>query len=450
MSVKLRAIGYFKLTCNENHSLEEMERQFVNYCTLNMHQPTERFISNVKNGEKDNSLFQQMVDYIRTSSSEFLIVIPDATHIGKDLESVARSIVELDQIGCKVSCYNEEFPDPLQNAFQTLGIKGISRTRSQRIKESMRARALQGQALGKPLYGYQISPNGNLEIIPEESKVVELIFRLYISDGLGLRLIVQHLNDREIPTKRGGMWNIVSIRDILKNIAYTGTYTRLGVRRPKVHEPIISSETFRAAQDQTKSRRPIGRVVYSKPFLLSGMIFCNSCGNKMMGVTRRQSWKKKDGRRSKQIYRYYQCQSRNNRSVCNYHTWKESVLEGTVFAQLKILLESKNLQFSSSSNIENDSYKKSIALKKTAVQHAEKRFVQAMKRTANGNLSIKILSEYIKELDTAKHAMNGTAILDITETISNWDSLDIDTKKTFLSGHVSKISVGDTTVEVEI
>ena len=450
MSVNLRAIGYFQLNSNENSSLEEMEREFVNYCTLNMHQPTKRFISNVKDCKTDSSRYQEMIEDIKNSGSEFLIVIPNATHIGKDLESVARSIIELDQIGCKVSCYDEEFPDPLRNAFQTLGIKGISRTRSQRIKESMRARALQGQALGKPLYGYQISPNGNLEIIPEESKVVELIFRLYISDGLGLRLIVQHLNDRGIPTKRGGMWNIVSIRDILKNIAYTGTYTRLGVRRPKVHEPIISSEIFRATQDQTKSRRPIGRVVYSKPFLLSGMIFCSSCGNKMMGVTRRQSWKKKDGRRSKQIYRYYQCQSRNNRSVCDYHTWKESVLEGTVFAQLKILLESKNLQFSSSNNLENESYKKSIALKKTAAQHAERKFVQAMKRAANGNLTINVLSEYIKELDTAKRAMNGSGILDISETITNWDSLDIDTRKTFLSEHISKISVGDNTVEVQI
>ena len=66
----------------------------------------------------------------------------------------------------------------------------------------------------------------------------------------------------------------------------------------------------------------------AEPYLLSGIAFCDYCGNKMMGVTRHQRWTNKNGDRNRKTYRYYQCQSRNNQSVCGYHTWREADLEG--------------------------------------------------------------------------------------------------------------------------
>ena len=274
-----------------------MEREFHEYCRLNMHQAVTTFVSSQTEHDAE---YRRMVDYIGKSGGEFLVVIPDAKHLGLDLEGVARSIVELGERGTGVVCYDDEFPNPFQNAFQTLGIKGVSSTRSRRVKESMRARALQGRALGRPAYGYHIGPDGTLEPVSEEAKVVELVFRLYTKDGLGLRLIAQHLNEREIKTRRGGRWTVVSLRDMLKNPTYTGTYTRFDMRAPRAHEAIILHDVFRAAQDQTRARRPVGRVVNAEPFLLSGLLDCGYCGNKMMGVTRRQAWKKKDGRRSSQ------------------------------------------------------------------------------------------------------------------------------------------------------
>ena len=137
----------------------------------------------------------------------------------------------------------------------------------------------------------------------------------------------------------------MSLRDILRNISYTGTYTRYGMRRPKVHHAIITSEVFRAAQDLTKAKRPHARgIATNKPFLLSKELYCSYCGNKMMGVTRRQSWKRKDGRTERGVYRYYQCQSRNNQSVCGYHTWKETMLDDTVLEQLKRKFNDKKPQ----------------------------------------------------------------------------------------------------------
>ena len=151
-------------------------------------------------------------------------------------------------------------PDPLQNALVTLGAPGASRERSEKIRMSMQNRALRGKGLGRPPYGYRNGEDGTLEIVKDESPVVELIFRLYIRDRMGMRLIVQHLNERGITTRRGGNWNVVSIRDILKNTVYIGTYTRFGLRQPGNHEPIIPRDVFREAQDIVRERRPLGRV----------------------------------------------------------------------------------------------------------------------------------------------------------------------------------------------
>ena len=102
-----------------------MEREFHEYCRLNMHQAVTTFVSSQTEHDAE---YRRMVDYIGKSGGEFLVVIPDAKHLGLDLEGVARSIVELGERGTGVVCYDDEFPNPFQNAFQTLGIKGVSST----------------------------------------------------------------------------------------------------------------------------------------------------------------------------------------------------------------------------------------------------------------------------------------------------------------------------------
>ena len=125
-----------------------------------------------------------------------------------------------------------------------------------------------------------------------------------------------------------------TIRDILRNLVYIGTYERFGLRLPGSHPPMISLQEFRQVQDRMQARSPMRRSSVQEPFLLSGLVYCSRCGNRMIGVTRRQSWHRKDGRRMLGVYRYYQCQSRTNQSLCAYQTWRAGELEETVAAKL--------------------------------------------------------------------------------------------------------------------
>ncbi|MBM3945372.1 MAG: hypothetical protein FJ317_07805, partial [SAR202 cluster bacterium] len=381
-----------------------------------------------------------------------IVVIPDATHLGNDLESFARSLLEIESMGLKVYSADHDYPDPIQSALHSIGVRGVSRTRSERIKTSMRARALRGQGLGRPLYGYEISDDGSMKVVKQEAAVVELVFKLYVQDKLGFRLIAQHLNERNIRTRRGGDWNVVSIRDMIRNPGYMGTYSRFGLMVPRGYPAIVPALTFRAAQDLMSERRPFGRVSNPEPFLLSGMAYCGTCGNKMMGVTRRQTWKKKDGRRNHGVYRYYQCQSRQNQSRCGYHTWRAPRLEAAVLSQLRLALQAKEGQAAGDAGASDNG--RGAALKEARgkrVVNAERRFVDAMKRAAKAEIGIAIVGEYLGELDKARRAVQGTGGgQNPAQRLNQWDSLNLTQRRDLLAENISRIVVHDETVEVVV
>jgi hypothetical protein len=426
-----------------------MERAFKQFCNYNMHQPFRVFFTEGASvGTTDNN-FQRMTAFLESSDSQFLVTVPDASHLGSDLESVARSLIKLDTLGADVKCWDDEYPQPFQNAFNTSGIKGISATRGQRVKEAMEARALAGNVNGRVAYGYRGGLDAILEIVPDEAQVVELIFRLYTRDELGFRLIAQELNERQIMTRRGGSWNVVTIRDIIRNRVYTGTYERFGIRRPGTHEAIIAPDLFREASEKVRSRRPTGRIMKADPFLLSGFVYCGYCGNKMMGVTRRQSWRRKtDKKRVTGVYRYYQCQSKNNQSTCDYHTWKEAQLEREALTQVKYTVLARAAGVLSNDR-EAERREEVANLRQERVQNAERLFKRAMRRAAKGEVGIREVSGYLAELDLARRTrVVNEEPSDVIDVLDRWATLNVDQRKDFLWEHVGRIVVQDDKVEV--
>src|SRR5690554_2866030 len=71
-----------------------------------------------------------------------------------------------------------------------------------------------------PPYGYE-NIDGQMIVNPEQADVVKYIFEEVLS-GKGTQKIADDLNQRSIPTKRGGHWTSTTIRGILKNEKYTG------------------------------------------------------------------------------------------------------------------------------------------------------------------------------------------------------------------------------------
>ena len=444
----MRAIGYFRSGDEVEGSLSEMERAFTEFCNINLHQPIKTFGGVGLDEVGALSEYQRMIGFVRESGGGFLVVVPDARHLGSDLESVVRSLVEIEALGADVACHDEDFPDPLQNALQAFGVRGLSRAHSQRVRESMRLRASQGRALGRPLYGYSIGPDGRLQAVVEEAATVALIYRLYTKENLGLRLITQHMNERDILTRTGGQWSIAGVRGVLRNPSYMGTSTRFDMRVPRAHEAIVTPEAFRAAQDIARARRPRGRSSRQGPFLLSGIAFCGYCSNKMMGITRRRSWRHRDGRQRRQTYRYYQCQSKNNQGLCRYHTWKASVLEDLVLRRIRC--EPDRVTANAVGPDGEGSYGvEARVVENERVRNAERRFLHALRRAARGRIGTKALVDYLDDLDDTRRAREGSGHpLNIASTLDNWEALDIGARRAFLAESVDRVVVRDEGIDV--
>ena len=312
--------------------LQSMNRRFDEYCAEGGHLAAGTFADTTDNGERPR--WDTMVSQIKESGLGYLVVVPSAAHLGATLEERIERVLAMDAILCKVVCDDPELPDPLQSA-----VSFERSTRGERIRAGMLAKAARGMGLGKSPYGYRLQVDGSLRLVEEEAEVVRSMFQRYADGHGGVRAIAQDLNDRGLRTRSGRRWSMITVRDILRNTAYVGTYRRFGLRMPDTHDRVVTPQLFRQVQDLMRSRNHVPSRSFTKgdPFLLTGMIYCGHCGQRMMGVTRRQTWRRKDGERIRGEYRYYQCQSRINRNQCAYRTVRAPAIEDEAVSAVRAL-----------------------------------------------------------------------------------------------------------------
>lgn len=151
-----------------------------------------------------------------------------------------------------------------------------------------------------PPYGYDWDGE-QMVINPEQAAVVKEIFAALLS-GKGTHAIADDLNQRGVPSKRGGHWTATTIRGMLSNEKYVGdclfqkTYSDSQFVRHNNHgeqtqymvkdhhEPIIRREDFEAAQAFVKQRASEKGVIkstekYQNRYVFSGKIICGECGD---------------------------------------------------------------------------------------------------------------------------------------------------------------------------
>ncbi len=326
----MRAVGYFRETKGKKgQSLADQSRAFLEFCRQNGYEAAAAFLDGAA-GDGERPGYRQLIDFLkqRTDRGFTVVLVPSVEGLGDDLREVTRRYFQLASLGAKVMCL-EDGGDPSESLLSLWADKEGERLGS-KVQAAMRRKAVKGEVLGRPPFGYRVGSRRRLEIVPQEAQVVRYIFRLYLRDGLGIRLIARRVNEEGIHTRRGGLWSMVTIRDILRNRAYLGTYTRFGVRVPASHPALISPDDFRRVQERLASRRREPTTRQPSLFLLSGLVSCGYCDSKMIGVSRRQRWRRRDGSEKTAEYRYYQCESRTNRSLCDYHTRRTGDLEEEV------------------------------------------------------------------------------------------------------------------------
>lgn len=149
-------------------------------------------------------------------------------------------------------------------------------------------------------YGYD-RKDGEIVIHTEQAEIVKRIFSEVLC-GKGTTTIAKHLNEEQVPTKKGGRWTSNTVLSIISNERYTGdcifqkTYTDSNFNRHKNngwldmyyvsdhHDPIISRDDYERATALIKQHAKEkgierGNNKYLQRYAFSGNIFCGECGN---------------------------------------------------------------------------------------------------------------------------------------------------------------------------
>lgn len=334
----MRAVGYFSSNLpsspsqRSHPSLSDQNDAFLDACRVHGYEATASFIDADIRSNRPG--LRQMLVFLQRPAPDFCIVVVQAfSHLGASQIDAIRTFYEITELGASVLSLEEGAIDD-ERIIQFWN-DAPSGHLGKQVREAMRRRAVSGAVLGRPPFGYRVGPDRRLEIVENEAALVRHIFHLYLEENLGVRRIARRLNEEGYRTRRGGNWSMVSIRDILRNRVYVGTYTRFGITVPGSHTPIVTEDQFRAVQARLQDRRTATSKRNPSRYLLSGLAHCGDCGNRMIGVSRKQQWRRGNGDTAEQAYRYYQCESRTNQSVCDYHTRRADDLEAEVVGHIK-------------------------------------------------------------------------------------------------------------------
>lgn len=465
----MRALGYFSgnLPTSPSQkalpSLSDQNDAFLEACGAHGYEAAASFIDADIRG--DRAGLRQMLAFLQRPEPGFrVVVVASLSHLGATQIDVVRTYYEIAGLGASVLSLAEgPLDDDRVVQFWNEAPGGRA---GERVREAMRRRAVSGAVLGRPPYGYRVGPDRRLEVVESEAALLRHIFKLYLDEDLGVRRIARRLNEEGYRTRRDGNWSMVTLRDLLRNRVYLGTYTRFGIKVPGSHPAIVTDAQFRAVQERLEGRRTATSERKPSRYLLSGLASCGDCGNRMIGVSRTQQWRRGNGDTVKHAYRYYQCESRTNQSVCDYHTRRADELEAEVVGHITgdapgavqpSILHAGNEQAVAAGTAQ------AAARARGRLRSLDKRLSEQLNRHADGRLSRPAFraaadalvherrladdevhsqeqraSAHASEVERRKHFERQVELMR-----NNWDQLSFDLRQSTLRELVEKIVVRD-------
>ena len=175
-----------------------------------------------------------------------------------------------------------------------------SRKTSDRVKWGQKRRMEAGVVFGRDMVGYDVK-DGQLSINEDGAKIIRLIFDKFVREGKGSCTIARELREAGYKTSTGNsIWTNTVVYKILRNEKYCGDLVQKKTFTPDYlshekkynkgeeefvilkdhHEPIISRETFDAANRilDERSLSAEGKSKHSNRYCFSGKIRCGKCG----------------------------------------------------------------------------------------------------------------------------------------------------------------------------
>lgn len=223
------------------------------------------------------------------------------------------------------------------------------------VTRGMTEKALRGGYQASPPLGYKIAVKGEPPVIvPDQAKIVQMIFQKYVNTSMGFFEIARAMNSLGYRTKRGTTFEARTIQYILQNPTYKG-YVRWNRSinatnkiRPESEwiikkgnfEPIVSEELWQQANDRIqKEYRPRGsRPVSTHRHWLSGLVKCSACGRTLSTSVHKD-------RRYGRTYINFRCYGYLKGKCTESHQISEKKLVPIVLGMLADDMKQKDITF---------------------------------------------------------------------------------------------------------
>ena len=249
---------------------------------------------------------------------------------------------------------------------------------SQKVKRGMKINAQKCQHNGGiPALGYKIDENKMYVIDEEQAKIVRKIFNMYI-EGNTMAEIIRYLNENKIKTSYKNEFNKNSIRTILLNKKYIGTYIYGDIEIENGMPRIIDDETFnKVAEIMNKNKKAPARAKAKMEYLLTTKLFCGKCKEMMTGTCGTSQTKRK---------RYYYTCNGKKENKCNRKNVKKEYIEDIVVKMARDILTDKTID-----KIANNVYKQVEKEKNNSeIKKLQKRLKENEKQKNNLMNSLRI------------------------------------------------------------
>ena len=305
----LRVAAYCRVSTNSEEQLTSYQNQVEYFTEKISREPNwtlvEVFADEGKTGTSTckRKNFLRMIRMCRQGKID-MILAKSVSRFARNTVDTLTTVRKLKEKGVGVTFEKENIDtlDSKGELFITI-MSSLAQEESRSISENVtwgwRKRIADGKVsvAYSHFLGYEKGPDGNMQIVEEEAKVVREIYAMFL-DGKTPSGIAAALTKRSVPTPAGkATWQASTVKSILSNEKYRGdallqkTFTvDFLTKKAKVnegeapqyyvensHPAIVSAEVFELVQAELAKRRQRGgRTSAVTPF--SGRLVCGECG----------------------------------------------------------------------------------------------------------------------------------------------------------------------------
>lgn len=513
---KLRVAAYCRVSTDDEEQLTSYRNQIEHY-TNKIKQNADWKLVGIFADEgitgvmaKKRDEFLKLINLCRDGKVD-VIITKSISRFSRNVADTIKYVRELKALNVAVIFEKENIDTSKMTSEMILDMYGVfAQAESESISDNVRMGKRFGYKSGKvpmqygQILGYRRGENNEPEIVPEEAKIIELIYYKFL-EGWSLPKLSKYLEENGYKTVKGSTaWSKATIRGILTNEKYKGDVLMqksyvVDLFSKKVaknngelpmylvknhHKPIIPREVWDKVQVVIAKRNNIKSATdmnmmkkgrYSSKYALTGLVICGDCGSQY----RRTTWTA-NGKRI-----VWRCVNRltNGKDACGTSPTidEERLHTGIVKAMNSMIDGKEKIQSLLNGSIAEilaapDSHKEIISLKKE-IDDKNEDILQMVadgvkNRESRADITAKCRDEYekikalqeklnIAEVNSQMEKESGGRLREIYDTISampgkmteyddNMTRIAVTEVKILFEEKISVTLFGTVTVEVEI